>query len=180
MDRLRVAAGGGEAGLTLLELLIAGCILCVGTCALVVVVIHSMILATMNSETARAQEAARSILERVTSVPPEHAFALFNQVTGDDPADLEAPGGRFEIGGTEEAAAITGEIIFPVGTDGASLREDVVDPHLGMPWDLNGDGVIDSANHADDYVLLPVRIRVTWNGVSGERSFDLAATLRRE
>ena len=45
--------------------------------------------------------------------------------------------------------------------DGA-LREDVFMPELGLPMDLNGDGVIDAQNHALDYKVLPVTIQLRW------------------
>jgi len=57
------------------------------------------------------------------------------------------------------------------------LREDLDLPDLGMPRDLNGDSMIDSANHAEDYILLPVQVRVRWNGAFGERELDLFTML---
>jgi hypothetical protein len=67
-----------------------------------------------------------------------------------------------------DAIGSVGEIVFP--TIGTQLREDVVDPELGMPRDLNGDGIIDSADHAGDYKLLPVLLRLHWKGVGVKRS----------
>ena len=51
------------------------------------------------------------------------------------------------------------------------------DASLGMPRDLNGDGVIDSEDHAGDYVLLPVKVRVNWRGITGDRSFEVCTVL---
>ena len=67
---------------------------------------------------------------------------------------------------------------FP--TVSGQLREDVADAQLGTPMDLNGDGAIDGADHSGDYVLLPVRIRVRWRGVTGLRTFDVCTVLLRE
>jgi hypothetical protein len=68
-----------------------------------------------------------------------------------------------------------GIISFP-GT--GELREDVTDDALGMPMDLNADGSIDDQDHATDYRLLPVRIRVQWAGSHGAKFLELHAVLR--
>jgi hypothetical protein len=72
---------------------------------------------------------------------------------------------------------MTGRIIFPESIDTGELREDIEDEALGMPRDLNGDGEIDAVNHAKDYLLLPVRIRVEWSGLTGDRSYELYTVL---
>jgi hypothetical protein len=46
-----------------------------------------------------------------------------------------------------------------------------------MPQDLNGDGLIDDLDHRDDYVILPMTVRVTWRGTTGERDFQLTGVL---
>ena len=69
------------------------------------------------------------------------------------------------------------------GTGGAAaapaweLREDHQDERLGMPRDLNGDSILDDLDHASDYILLPVRIRVEWQGRNGPRSFEIHSML---
>jgi type II secretory pathway pseudopilin PulG len=63
------------------------------------------------------------------------------------------------------------------------LREDVVDEGLGTPRDLNGNNVIDTANHSSDYIVLPVRVRIEWKSRAGARRFDIVTQLgdfRRE
>lgn len=57
------------------------------------------------------------------------------------------------------------------------LREDFQDEELGMPRDLNGNNVVDTANHSADYLILPVRITVEWKGVSGPRRIELVTQL---
>jgi hypothetical protein len=64
------------------------------------------------------------------------------------------------------------------GAGGAlELREDVVDAGLGMPRDLNLDGVIDALDHSGDYRILPVRVLVEWTGMSGNRTHRLETVL---
>lgn len=68
------------------------------------------------------------------------------------------------------------EVEFPGG--GTTLREDTVDPLLGMPRDLNGDGdTLDDA--ATDYVILPVRVTLTWNGLSGPMTYEISTYLTK-
>jgi len=55
--------------------------------------------------------------------------------------------------------------------------EDTVDADLGMPRDLNGDSVVDDQNHADDYIILPVRVVIRWQGMFGERSLRVVTML---
>ncbi len=57
------------------------------------------------------------------------------------------------------------------------LREDFQNAALGMPRDLNGDSMIDAADHAEDYILLPILIRVEWQGAHGPRVMELHSML---
>jgi len=44
----------------------------------------------------------------------------------------------------------------------ASLREDEAAPRYGLPYDLNGDGVIDGGARDADYRALPIVVRIRW------------------
>jgi hypothetical protein len=147
-----------------------------------------MSLMSVNRDNARASEAARMALESVENgaVPFESLFLAFHA----DPVtrelgDLELPEGlplltrHFDGRGLRPLAddpdGMIGELIFPtVDTlDGPELREDVAQR------DLNGDGVVDDANHADDYTLLPVTVRVEWDGQNGPQRLEFVALLTR-
>ena len=80
---------------------------------------------------------------------------------------------------TNDPDGLVGQIIFPTATVGGvlQLREDVVDASLGMPRDLDGIPGIDAADHSGDYILLPVRLRLQWQAVSGDRTLDLSLLL---
>ena len=72
------------------------------------------------------------------------------------------------------AGGFVGTISFP--NVGGVLREDAVDADLGAPRDLNADGVVDSNSRASDYVILPIRVRLTWiprNARTGQRTFEM-------
>lgn len=109
------------------------------------------------------------IYEELRGEDFETIFVRYNDSTTDDPAGANSPGNTRTLDessrvlgdGSAIPATITLDFPTPTGNPGL-LREDQVDPSLGLPRDLNGDGVIDSSNHASDYVVLPVRINVSW------------------
>ena len=76
-----------------------------------------------------------------------------------------------------------GEVLLPVVNVGTAvaqdfeMREDIGDPLLGLPRDLNGDAIIDTRDHREDAALLPVLVRVRWNGRNGPRQLDFFSAL---
>lgn len=172
-----------ESGIALYELMIAGAVLAIAACGLSVVLVSSLSTSARNREAAQARMATWQLMEQIQSIPVGDVYSTFNLCPEDDPLGEDtAPGGVFMIE-TKPAAIqvsnMTGEVLFPESEPGV-LREDLHDPALGMPRDLNGDGIIDSENHARDYLVLPVRVRVRWRGVSGESSFEVCSLLLNE
>lgn len=170
----------GRRGFTIVEVMIAAAVLVIAISGLVGALVGSTSLGRVNRESALAEQAARRVLEELQGVPFAEVFATYNASTDDDAGlAVAARGSNFVVVGLDadpnDADGFCGEVIFPVidvaGT--MQLREDVVDGALGMPRDLNGSGAVDTADHAGDYRLLPVRIRVAWRGVSGSRAYDL-------
>jgi hypothetical protein len=105
---------------------------------------------------------------------------LLSGLTGGTETESESttPPYVFAVGGLEPAPGAVGgnhgAISFPSvpdGFGGYALREDVDMPELGMPRDLNHDGVIDGLDHSGDYRILPVMARVSWT--SGRRTRQL-------
>ncbi len=146
-------------------------------------VLSSLVLNRMNRETDVAQQAARRVLEEIQGEEFDQIFAAFNATNGDYAgAGVEsAPG--FAVDGLDllagDADGLVGRIEFPTVDAGGvlELREDVVDPGLGMPRDLDGLNGVDGADHSGDYQLLPVRVVVEWNGVRGARRIALETVL---
>lgn len=180
---LRPGGRAFRAGFTLIEVAVAIVVLLVAVSGLSSAVVSALNLAHSNEETAIASDAARQVAESLQDVNFSDIFATFNSDPADDPGGAGvAPGNNFAVTGlaplSADADGLAGQIIFPTsGLGGAAvaLREDAVDLSLGLPRDLNADGNVDAANHANDYVLLPVTVRIDWQGSSGVRflEFDM-------
>ena len=145
-------------------------------------ILTSMKATGVNKESALASDGIADMVERLQGVGNfKDVFALYNANPNDDPGiPGTAPGSHFAVKGlqppdSDPVGSSVGEIVFP--TIGNQLREDVVDPDLGMPRDLNGDGIIDSADHAGDYKVLPVLLRLHWKGVGVQRSMTVRTIL---
>jgi type II secretory pathway pseudopilin PulG len=126
-----------------------------------------------------ALQAARARIEVLFGHDFRTCFAAFDEGVGNDPP--EAPGPHFDVAGLQPSAADpdgrVGRIIFPTapGAGGGDpvLREDLDVPELGLPHDLDGDGVLDSEPKDDTYVHIPVIVEVWWQGRSGEQTLRI-------
>lgn len=160
-------------GFTMVEVAIGTVILTVAITGLLCVVVSYARLVRTNRESAIAQQAARAMIEKLQDGTFSQVFALYNANPADDPAGNGTAAGKdFVVTGLDaapgDADGKVGEVIFP--TVGNALREDVVDGDLSMPRDLNADGLTDAVDHATNYRLLPVRIRLRWRGATGNRT----------
>jgi hypothetical protein len=164
--------------------MVAAVVLVVGVASISSAMVSAIALNNVNRETSLAQQAARLMMESVRSTEFDDLFATYNAQGSDDPTGAgSAPGPNFAVAGLSaqpgDADGMAGAVVFPTVSVGANdqLREDVVDANLGMPRDLNSDGVVDAANHAGDYTVLPVRVLVSWRGFSGPRTLALESIL---
>lgn len=165
-----------RSGMTLVEVMVAVVILTVS-----IAMLSSTISATMSHsddkfERQLAVEAAMNVLERMRAEPFDELFARYNTAPGDDPGGIgSAPGKHFDVPGLDawegDPDGFVGEIVLPAS--GQQLIEQASLPLLGMPRDLNGDLLVDGLDHADDYIVLPVHIRIVWRGAGGERKFEM-------
>jgi len=164
-------------GFTLIEVLVAVVVIVCALTAFTRSVVGTVQLGRANREAAIATEGARAVIESLYATDFEQVFAAYNATPADDPPG--APGASFDVPGLEprdgDPDGRVGSIAFPtVDVGGAQqLREDVVEPELGMPRDLNGDGAIDALDHAADYRVLPVEITVAWKGRAGDKQVTL-------
>lgn len=153
-----------RAGFTLLEVVIAMTILIVSMGGMLSSMLASEKLGQTNEERQLAIHAAEGMIETLQGQDFNALFTTFDGRTFEVPGLDPQPG-----------AMVPGRIDFP-GTGGV-LREDVSDAGLGMPRDLNADGVIDGLDHSGDYTLLPVRIQVAWRGKAGDAQVELQTYL---
>ena len=143
--------------------------------------VSSMQLTRVNRESALATDGLRDMVETLQGVEDfSSVFKLYNDNPADDPGiPGSAPGSNFAVQGLQavdgDPDGLVGEIVFP--TVGTVLREDIAMPELGMPHDLNGDGGLDGIDHAGNYRILPVLLRLRWKGSGVERSMEIRTLL---
>ena len=164
----------------MVECMAAITILVIATGAILTSLLSVTSLAQTSKETRLAVDAARNTIEAIKGEDFRDVYAMFNANPDDDPdGAATAPGNVFVVVGLnvreDDADGFVGEIILP--GDGKVLREDLVDDVLGTPRDLNGDATLDAADHAGDYTILPVRVRIEWTGKTGERSLEIVTVL---
>ncbi len=156
-----------RAGITLVELMLSFGALLVVLLGFTRMLLSTRVASSTNHEATLAKEAARAAIEALQAAEFDEAFALYNSDPQDDPDGAStAPGSDFDVRGLEatrdDADGLPGEILFP--TQGGELCETLNLPEFALPADLNGDGDLDDVDVSDDYLLLPVIVRVEWQG----------------
>jgi type II secretory pathway pseudopilin PulG len=177
---ITVGSRASRAGFSQLELICAVAFLLIATLGFSQSLIAGMRLADATHERALAIQAARQCLEELEDGTFAQVFARYNADPADDPGVAgSAPGSAFAVAGLnalgDDADGKVGEIVLPAS--GTQLREDLDLPELGLPRDLDGDGVIDATNHAGDYQLLPVLVRVEWRSKGAPMKVELRTFL---
>jgi hypothetical protein len=155
-------------------------VMIIGVSALASTVVTGSALNQVSRESEIARKAIETTIDAMRSTPFTSVFATYNGDASDDPdGPGTAPGATFAVPGLTPVAGapggVAGLIIFP--SNGPALSENAPDAALGMPRDLNLDGVVDGANHATDYMILPVRVRVRWMGKAGPHTVELQTQL---
>jgi hypothetical protein len=175
-----------RAGFSLIEVAILAILLLVAIGGLSGAVLSSMRLARTTEESALADEGVRTLAAAMQDTVFDQIFRRYNASILDDPVG-GAPGATFDVPGlaprSEDPDGRVGRIVFPavdLGGGAQALREDVIEPRLGMVagvnTDLNGNGSF-ADDVTNDYVLLPVRLIVEWAGAGGDRSYELDLVL---
>lgn len=161
-----------------MEILCAVSVLLLGTLGFSLALVSSMQLSSVNRERALATEAARRVLEEIRDQDFSRVFALYDSNSAND-GGVAAPGKAFDVEGLTaqegDADGRVGEILMPM--IGLQLREDSSNAGLGMPHDLDGNGGVDAQNHAANYKLLPLAVRVSWRSERGPQTVQLKTIL---
>jgi type II secretory pathway pseudopilin PulG len=201
-SRARPGLRSTLAGMTIVEIVVALSVLVVAASIFGQLLVSTTRMRRSNREAVLATEAARVVIEEMRGCAFHEIYRRYNQDPEDDPDGVgSAPGNRFAVVGldplTSSPGGLQGTVIFPDqqvtsgstgggklgggGTGGSTtswqLREDTVDAALGCPRDFSGNNVIDTANHSSDYLILPVRVEVRWNGLGGERRVQIVTQL---
>ena len=174
----------GRAGFSMIEVLLGVLVLVVAVLGTMASITSAAMVGRSTRETTIAHKAAQRMLERMHGMPCSQVVGTFNTQPNDDPGGANtAPGPNFAVPGLDvrdgDPDGFAGEVLLPLGFPDSKIEEDMVDPSFGMPRDLNGDGVVDGVDHAGDYIIMPVRVRVEWTGTSGERAVEIESILAR-
>ena len=172
----------GRSGLTMVELTMIMMVLLVAVGGTLGSISSFVVLSDSSWERSVAFAGAQRAIEEMQAEDFNEVFARFNTSAADDPAGAQGP--DFVVDGLNvrngDADGMVGRIVFPIDpANPTQLREDLVDDLFGFPRDLNGDNAADGFDHADDYAILPVQVRVEWRGRSGGNRFVEIETILR-
>ncbi len=182
-NRGRAVPASARGGFTMVEVLLASLVLVIAILGTMSSITSSAVLGDASLETTVAYKAAQQQMERLKATAFANVFTEFNgDPTDDVGGNGTAPGANFAVAGLDpqrdDAAGMVGVILLPVSdAQPGRLIETFVDDQMGMPRDLNVDGVVDAADHSADYFILPVRVRIEWRGLSGNRTIELNTIL---
>ncbi len=147
------------AGFSLIEILIAITLLTFAFLGMATLVMSNERSQVYAAEEAVIRNALRNQAERIRGTPFEDILSSYQGFT-------------FAVNGVSGAGIVT---IF---TDETEDSDDTA--ALGFPRDLNGDGSASDTDVTTDYMLLAVRLRVTWQGASGTTVSDFHFLLSSE
>jgi len=158
-----------RSGFTLIELAIATSILMIGLTAIVSATSKMHSLRKLTRERALAQNAMRSVAERIHA----RSFGLSNTAPdqwGNQLVLTYGPSGSvgstFGVRGLAPIRGAASVGTIRVLTD-ETVNDDGLGYELGLPRDLNGDGDADDTNVTSSARILPIVLEVRWRGQAG-------------
>ncbi|HLX62365.1 MAG TPA: prepilin-type N-terminal cleavage/methylation domain-containing protein [Planctomycetota bacterium] len=158
-------------GMTILEVLVAMAVLAVGLMAVISAIMSTSELSLANQEELLAVNVVRQKLAEIKDTPFISIFSQYGPGTPNATVDVSS----LQAGTLQNGVL---NIVFPVNAAGR-LDETVVDAELGMPQDLNGNGVSTDTDVSSTYTVLPVRIHVQWTSRTGARELSLNTMLTK-
>lgn len=177
--RSALASGGRQTvqrgGFSLIEVCVAMAVMAVGLLAAGSTLVSSHSLRVADAERQAAEDGTRAIVEQILA---------FSEASIDDPAgwartvtDALAPGGaigdRFDLNGLDPQAGQPSLGSIQVVTD-ETVTDAAAGVELGLPRDLDGNGVLGDPDVSGTASLLPVIVDVRWRGKTGNRRLTQA------
>jgi hypothetical protein len=163
-------------GITLLEVVIALSAMTIGLMTALKCIGSSLHLERVNRESTLGIAEAKRLLGEVRGETEARLLATYDDDKSNDPDGAGTAPGRVVplpgLGWSGANASGSCTVLLPYDNAG-NLREDLDLPELGLPRDLDGDGLVDSADHSTDAIFLPVAVRVEWTGAQGQRQIVL-------
>jgi hypothetical protein len=159
----------GEAGLTLLEVLIAMVIFLGAGASLMAGLATSAGVRIDCTDRYAAIETVLGIADEIRATPIDTVVGVWG------PGGTE--GSAFSVTGLDAKDGTLAGLITIV-TDETSTDDDI-GVAIGMPRDLDGDGLVTSTNVATTAVALPIIIEASWGPAGCRESFKVPVVLVR-
>jgi type II secretory pathway pseudopilin PulG len=178
IHRLRRRRQGKPTGFTIVEVAFAVAIVVVALLTTIGSIASSMRVTRTVTEREAATRAAVAKLSEIVATTFDKIVIQYDaDPSNDQNGAATAPGADFDATGFTPPKGDQHVGIVTLPLSGGQLREDVNIPELGMPRDLNGDGVVDAKNHITDYKLLPILVELRWDGIDGVGSVKIPKLL---
>jgi prepilin-type N-terminal cleavage/methylation domain-containing protein len=180
-------------GLTIVEVVMAMAIIAIALLALMASVISSMTLVEVNRQESLAMNAAREKFAEMQSTPLGSVFTTFRNTSFSVPGIATVNAGRiyFPMSGGTSGNQNSGNLDETVNTvtnytapaeiqtiSDFKLASTTASAGTYVPRDLNRDGDANDTNVSTDYILVPVKIRIRWETIQGEREPSDGKTYR--
>lgn len=167
----RIRAGRTRNGFTLIEVSLAMTVLLVAMLTATASTLRAHSLQRTNRERVQAQNAVRGAAERLQSLAAEAQ----GESVGWGTAVINGFTANGEVAPTFEVPELTPQIgQANVGTIQIITDETRTDAQLGcdigMPRDLDGDGLATNTNVTGSAILLPAVVRASWRGSRGNQT----------
>jgi prepilin-type N-terminal cleavage/methylation domain-containing protein len=169
-QKIRLARGNARKGFTLLEVTLAMSVLVIAMMAISATTLRVHALRRENRDRSVAENGVRMIAERIQSASrlarTDPAGWAQNVVTS-----LSAGGSignKFDLADLipVDAGSSVGSITVVTNEN---LTDAFLDAQLGMPRDLDGDGIVGNGDVSHSARLLPVIVRARWKGVGSKQ-----------
>lgn len=192
----RRAAGRGEHGFSLVEVLVAAALLLVAVLGHAATVMGSHGMSRSTAEHGTATDVLGRFIERLRADPDwATLYARLRTLSSESASDPTLTRLDLDPSLPTHAASVyysdfavpssLGNVSFLVQVPSsqvagvAALRESAVAPRYGLPHDLNADGLVDANSRNSDYLVLPVVVRVRWQRAGQNAQEVVLATLLR-